>query len=196
MLYEIDEELFKLAKNGDIKAFERLILNYEKLIYNVCYRIMSNPYDAKDISQEVLIKVYRNIDKCKDIKAFKSWLYTIINNTCIDEMRKRKGKYTDSLDSTVNNDDEGQINRETASNELTPEEELLKSEVVDEVQNAISMLSDNYKILIVLRDINGLSYEEISKITKLPLGTAKSRLSRARKSLKDIILKNREQKKY
>ena len=194
-LYSIDEELLKKAQNGDIKAFEKLILNYEKLIYSVCYRILSNPDDAKDISQEVLIKIYKNIDKCNDIKTFKSWIYTIINNACIDEMRKRKGKYTDSLDDTLDGED-GQIEKQLSSDGLTPEQEIIKNETVNEVQAAIGKLPENYKSLIVFRDIQGLSYEEISKITDDPLGTIKSRLSRARKSLKDIISKDREQKSF
>lgn len=193
MLYDIDEELLKKAIKGDTKAFERLIINYEKLIYNVCYRIMTNPDDARDVSQEVLIKIYKNISKCNDIKTFKSWIYTIINNTCIDEIRKRKGKYTESLDATVNNED-GEMDKQIPSNSLTPEQEIVKNETVNEVQIAISKLSENYRVLIVLRDIKGLSYEEIAQITNLPLGTTKSRLSRARKSLKDIILKDRELK--
>jgi len=192
-VYNIEEELLEKAKDGDISSFEQLILGYEKLIYNVCYRIMSNPDDAKDISQEVLIKIYRNIDKCKDIKSFKSWVYAIINNACIDEIRKRKGKYTDSLDDSIDSE-EGSIDKQIPSSDLTPEQVMVRTETVDEVQTAISKLPEKYRILIVLRDIQGLSYDDISNITSDPLGTIKSRLSRARKSLKDIILKDREQK--
>ena len=182
-----DDVLFKKASKGNIDAFGKLIFEYEKIIYNVAYRLMGNTEDAKDMSQEVLIKIYKNLDKCKEIKYLKSWIYTVTTNTCIDEIRKRKNKYTESLDSE-NNTEDGEILRQIKSDILTPEEQVLKKEKNNQLQNAINQLPTNYKTIIVLRDINNLSYDEIAKITNLNLGTVKSRLPRARKALKNIIL--------
>jgi len=178
-----------MAIDGDINAFEKLIIQYEKLIFNVCYRIMGNAEDAKDISQEAIIKIYKNMNKCNDASTFKAWACKIANNACLDELRKRKGKFTQSIDA---GDDE--IEPQIKSEILTPEEEFIRKETITEVSFAIQKLSDLYRVLLVLRDIQGLSYEEISQTLDMPIGTVKSRIFRARNNLKDIILKLREQK--
>jgi RNA polymerase sigma-70 factor (ECF subfamily) len=154
--------------------------------------MFSNKFDAQDISQEVLIKVYRNLDKCKSYPAFKSWIFRIINNTCIDELRKRKGKITYSLDAPLETD-EGLLETQILKDENTPETSLLKKEDSEELKCAISNLSPDYKMIIVLRDINGLSYDEIAGILKINPGTVKSRISRARNSLKQELKRIGEQ---
>ncbi len=184
MLNETD--LLNKAASGNIKAFEELIIGYEKLIYNIAFRMFSNTEDAKDISQEVLIKVYKNIDKCKNIKYFKSWLCTVTNNACIDELRRRKGKEAISLDETLNNEEGAKV-MQVASDEPTPLDVALNKEQSSEIQQALNKLSEDYKMLIILRDINGFTYNELAEITKSNLGTVKSRLSRARIALREIL---------
>lgn len=185
--------LYERAAKGDLQAFEIFIARYEKLIYNAAYRMLPNPFDAEDISQDVLIKVYKSLYKCKSPEAFKPWLFKIIHNTCIDEIRKRKNKQTVSIDKSFETED-GAIENQMASDDRTPESEYLKNETAKEVQEAISKLSENFKILIIMRDLNGLSYEEIALSLGISLGTVKSRLSRARTTLKDIYIRMREQK--
>ena len=182
----IEPQLLKKAAKCDIKAFEKIILQYEKLIYNLAYRKMSNAEDAKDIAQESIIKIYKNISKCDESFNLRSWICTITINTCIDELRKRKNKTSESIDEMLTTDD-GTIEKQLPSPDMTPEEAMLNSEMRDEIQIAINQLSENHKTLIILRDIQGFSYQEIADITGDTLGTVKSRIARARGNLKKFF---------
>ncbi len=192
MSSENTDILIKSALNGDMSAFEELIIQYEKKVYNVALRVLKNPDDAMDISQEVFIKIYKNLDKFDGKASFSTWLYRITTNTCIDELRKRKGKETYSIDNDIENE-EGSYKREFVDNSPTPEEQTIIKESGNEIIKAMENLSDEHRTIIILRDIEGLSYNEIADITGVSIGTVKSRISRARLSLKNII-KNREQK--
>jgi len=183
----MNELLFNKAKKGDLEAFEALIRNYEKLIYNAAYRMMGNAHDAEDASQEVILKVYRSISACNNAGAFKSWLFRIINNTCIDEIRKRKGKSTLSLDADYSDLDSHSENP-VLKDETTPESELLQAELSGDIQRAIDSLPDDYKSIVVMRDINGLSYDDIADALEINIGTVKSRIARGRKKLRDELV--------
>ena len=187
-----ERDLIRRAKQGDMLAFEELILNHEKIVYNVALRMMNHSEDARDISQEVFLKAYRNLANFDERSAFSTWLYRITHNTCIDEMRKRKGKQNYSLEEELENED-GSMQRQIADEGDTPEESLLREEQKSEILQALDTLSEEHKAAIILRDVKGLSYEEISEILELSLGTVKSRISRARNQLKTEILKMREQ---
>lgn len=186
-----EKDLIAKAKQGDMQAFEALILKHEKIVYNVALRMMDHSEDAKDISQEVFLKAYRNIKNFDERAAFSTWLYRITYNTCIDEMRKRKGKQSYSLEEEMENE-EGSMQRQIADEGETPEESILREEQKSEIIQALESLSAEHKAAIILRDIKGLSYEEIAEILDLSLGTVKSRISRARNQLKSEILKSRE----
>ena len=187
-----ERELIRKAKQGDMLAFEELILKHEKIVYNVALRMMNHSEDAKDISQEVFLKAYRSLVNFDERSAFSTWLYRITHNTCIDEMRKRKGKQSYSLEEELENE-EGSMQRQIADEGDTPEESLLRQEQKNEILQALDTLSEEHKAAIILRDVKGLSYEEIAEILELSLGTVKSRISRARNQLKIEILKIREQ---
>ena len=189
-----ERELIRKAKQGDMLAFEELILKHEKIVYNVALRMMNHSEDAKDISQEVFLKAYRSLVNFDERSAFSTWLYRITHNTCIDEMRKRKGKQSYSLEEELENE-EGSMQRQIADEGDTPEESLLRQEQKSEILQALDTLSEEHKAAIILRDVKGLSYEEIAEILELSLGTVKSRISRARNQLKIEILKIREQNK-
>ena len=186
-----EKELIAKAKQGDMQAFEELILKHEKIVYNVALRMMNHSEDAKDISQEVFLKAYRNIKNFDERSMFSTWLYRITTNTCIDEMRKRKGKQNYSLEEELENED-GSMQRQIADEGDTPEESLMRGEEKGEILQALDTLSEEHRVAIILRDVKGLSYEEISEIIELPMGTVKSRISRARNQLKNEILKIRE----
>lgn len=181
-----DGELLALAAAGDVSAFERLIVGYEKLIFSQAYRMLGNACDARDAAQESLIKIYCNIHKCHDIKSFKYWIRAITNNTCIDELRKRKNRREDSLHRIYETQD-GESSLQFEAPDATPEAELMTAEKQKLIQAAIDKLPPKYKSLVVLRDINGLSYEELSETTGLNMGTVKSRLSRARGRLRMLL---------
>lgn len=186
-----ERDLIRRAKQGDMLAFEELILKHEKIVYNLAFRMMNHSEDAKDISQEVFLKAYRSLSNFDERSAFSTWLYRITHNTCIDEMRKRKGKQSYSLEEELENE-EGSMQRQIADEGDTPEESLLREEQKSEILQALDMLSEEHKAAIILRDVKGLSYEEIAEILNLSLGTVKSRISRARNHLKTEILKIRE----
>ena len=183
----MNELLFDKAKTGDLEAFETLIKSYEKLIYNAAYRMLGNAHDAEDASQEVILKVYRSLSSCNSAGAFKSWLFRIINNTCIDEIRKRKGKSTISIDADYSDVDSHSENPLLKDNN-TPESEFLRADLSKNIQIAIDSLPPDYKGAIVMRDINGLSYDEIADALNINIGTVKSRIARGRKKLRDELV--------
>jgi RNA polymerase sigma-70 factor (ECF subfamily) len=190
----LDKEylLIKKCKKGNIDAFQELIEKYQKTVYNIAFRMLKNPEDAMDISQEALIKVYKSIKSFDFKSSFSTWLYKIVVNTCIDFLRKKKSKVY-SIDNPIKTDD-GEIKREISDSTNAPETLLDKKITKELVYNAINKLDDSHRTVIILRDIQGFSYQEISEILDCSLGTVKSRINRARNSLKEIILKDKEQK--
>ena len=187
-----ERDLIRKAKQGDMLAFEELILKHEKIVYNLALRMMNHSEDAMDISQEVFLKAYRSLANFDERSAFSTWLYRITHNTCIDEIRKRKGKQTYSLEEDLESED-GSMQRQVADAGDTPEESLMRKEEKSEILRALDTLSEEHKAAIILRDVKGMSYEEIAEILDLSLGTVKSRINRARNQLKTEILKIREQ---
>lgn len=193
MSNELEYKLIKKAVKGDSLAFEKLILPYESKVYNIALQMFKNEHDAYDAAQEVLIKVYKNLSKFKFESAFGTWLHRLAMNTCIDEYRKKKRHmtHTTAMDSSQPDDDSPVKQYEDKA--PTPEEHVLKNEIVQEVRSAMDALKEEQKLLLIYRDINGYTYDEIAGILECNLGTVKSRISRARSALKDIILEKREQ---
>ncbi len=183
---EDEKKLIQKSKSGDVKSFETLIGRYQKMAYNVAYRIMGNEEDAKDMTQEALIKVYRYLDKFRMDSSFSTWMYRIVMNTCKDHLRKKKLKVT-SIDKLIETSD-GSMQVEIKDDKRTPEELLISKEVSNEVQNALQSVNEKNRIVVVLRDIKGFSYSEISEIIDVPVGTIKSRINRGRQELKSILL--------
>ncbi|WP_026893778.1 sigma-70 family RNA polymerase sigma factor [Clostridiisalibacter paucivorans] len=182
--------LIKKSIKGDIDAFEKLIEKHEKRAYNIALKMLKNPDDAMDVSQEALIKVYRYIKGFNEKSSFSTWLYRIVVNTCIDYLRKNKERHY-SLDNPINTS-EGEIKREVADDTSSPEKELEKTLNKELIHSSINKLEDIHKTVIILRDIEGFSYEEIAKILDCSLGTVKSRIKRGRDNLKQIIVKEME----
>jgi len=182
--------LVKRAKKGNISAFEELIIEHESKVYNIAYRILNNEEDAKDLSQEVFIKAFNSLHKFREDSSFSTWLYRIARNTCIDELRKRKGRESYSIDRDIQTD-EGTIPREFQDKQLNPEEELMNKELASQIQWALNHLSETYKEVIILRDFQGFDYKQISQILGCSLGTVKSRISRARTELKNVLIKEK-----
>ncbi|MDR1531137.1 MAG: sigma-70 family RNA polymerase sigma factor [Clostridiales bacterium] len=179
-------EIFEAARRGDKEAFGQLILSYEKLIYNVAYRILGNVEDARDAAQDSLLKAYKTIKTCRESRAFKNWLCKITVNTCLDELRKRKVTASESLDAYMDAEDCG-LGLQIVDGAPTPEEEALTREQAEHIQNMLNLLPENLKTLIILRDIEGFSYKEVAEITGQLLGTVKSRIFRARAELKGLL---------
>ncbi|MCL2171861.1 MAG: RNA polymerase sigma factor [Defluviitaleaceae bacterium] len=170
---------------GSNAAFENIISQYEKLIYNLAYRIMNNHEDARDICQEVFIKVFRHIKKLDGADFVKNWICTTTHNACLDELRRRRGKAADSMDEIMDSPSRARL--EPADIAPGPEGEAMRGELSEQIARAIGQLNDEQRILVVLRDIHGHSYDEIAEITQSPMGTVKSRLARARGNLRKLL---------
>lgn len=183
--------LLSRCKTGDIDAFEQLIENHQKKVFNLALRMIGNHEDASDLAQEVFIKVYKSIRDFKEKASFSTWLYRITTNVCLDEIRKRKNRDLVSLDEDIKFDD-NEIRRQVGSDEPGPEVLVERAEIRNVIRNAINRMPVEYKTVIVLRDIQGLSYEEIAAILSCPKGTVKSRINRARQTLRGILISEKE----
>ncbi|MGD9568265.1 MAG: RNA polymerase sigma factor [Sedimentibacter sp.] len=178
--------LVEESRKGNVDAFEELIKDYKKIAYNIALRVLRNVEDAEDASQESLIKMYKSIQSFNMQSTFKVWMYRIVVNTCLDFKRK-KNLNTMSIDENIDLGGNGEIHREIADDSGNPDALVDKNFTSKLVSDALNKLDDDYKTIIVLRDIQGFSYSEIAEILSCNLGTVKSRLNRARKGLKDII---------
>ncbi|NEQ74113.1 MAG: sigma-70 family RNA polymerase sigma factor [Okeania sp. SIO2D1] len=167
----------------DRAIFAELLHRYQLHVDKILYHLAPEWQDRSDLAQEVWIRVYRNIKRLQEPVKFKSWLSRITTNLFYDELRKRKRVTPPlSLDAPLALDD-GIIDWEIATNTPGPEEELTTQEFYDYLRDAISQLPEVFRVTIVLREIEGLSYEEIAEITGVSLGTVKSRIARARQRL-------------
>lgn len=188
---ENEKELIQKCKEGDIDSFELLIESYQQRVYNIALRMLGNKEDASDIAQEVFIKIYKSIAGFKEEASLSTWIYRIATNVCLDELRKRKKTKVISIDSTIQLED-SEVSMQMPDERPQPDELLTQKELKQEVQKAINDLKEEHKTVIILRDINGYSYEEIAKILDCTLGTVKSRINRARNTLKNILIKREE----
>lgn len=184
-----DNILIKKAAKGDKKSFEILMDGYMGVIYNVALRMAGNRDDTEDMTQEILIKVFRSLASFKGNSKFSTWIYRVAVNTCLDELKKKKNKTHISLDADFGNDD-GESRIEIRDETPSPEKRAEQRELREIVASAISKLSDEHKTVIVLRDLRGLSYSEIAEILGCSDGTVKSRINRARAQLKGILEKD------
>jgi len=186
-----EKDIIKKCKSGDHTAFEALINNYDKKVFNTVYRLVGNKEDALDLTQEVFIKVYRNINSFRGDSSFSTWLYRLVTNTCFDAGRKKKNEITYSLDKPIETE-HGEMERELRDEGRTPDEVIIEKETQNLVHHAISLLPEEQRTMIVLRDIRGFTYKEISEILECPMGTVKSRINRGRLALKDILESSKE----
>lgn len=173
------EELIVLAQQSDSRAIEALIKACQKNVYTTLSYLVSNKSEVYDLTQNVLIKIAKNIKSLRSVEKFNTWLNRIISNVYYDELRKNK-KYKECLSIE---DEECQEIKDTK----TPIEKCINSEIDKIVKNSILELPTHFKIAIILREFAGLSYQEIADITQAGLGTVKSRIARARAILQDQL---------
>lgn len=184
----MDSLLIAKAQNGDMSAFEEIISLHEQSVYRIALRYTQNESDALDISQETFIKVYRALSSFKGDSALSTWIYRIASNVCIDHMRKNNKISEVPLYKT--DADGNTYDIEVSSTIGNPDEYVESMETISEINDALNKLSDEHKEIIIFRDIEGFSYTEISNILELEEGTVKSRISRARKKLRTILMDN------
>lgn len=172
------------AQNGDINAYNTLVLHYQTQAFNVAFRIMGEQDSAADATQEAFISAYRSIHSFRG-GSFKSWLLRIVTNACYDELRRRKRRPNASLDALYVEDESADST--LASKAENPEQYAQRMDLQSAIMNCLQGLSDDQRSVAVLCDIEGFNYDEIASITGTALGTVKSRLSRARASLRDCL---------
>jgi RNA polymerase sigma-70 factor (ECF subfamily) len=186
---ENDSDLISRAKSGDSKSYDKLLKKYKNSVYSLVLRMVRNSQEAEDLTQEAFIKAFNSLASFNEEYAFSTWLYKIASNNCIDFFRKRKLQ-TYSLDKPIQYKD-SEIQHEIPDPDLNPEKSIMATERNKLIKEAINKLPEKYYRAIVLRHTEEKSYEEISEILGLPLGTVKARIFRARemlnKALKDSI---------
>ena len=182
-----DEELavVERVRSGDADAFEALVTAYQKQIYNLTLRYVSNPEDAADLTQEAFLRAYRSLGTFRGDSRFSVWLYRLATNVCIDHLRSRGRGAASSL--TVENDEEEPEELDVPDTSFEPQKELERRELQRTVREGLKALSDDAREIVILRELEGLSYAEIGERLGLEAGTVKSRLFRARKALCDYL---------
>lgn len=183
-----ETELIKKCQNGDIDSFDLLVSMYSERAFAVAFSVMGNRHDAGDMTQEAFIKVFKNINKFNFQSAFNTWLHRIVKNVCIDELRKRKKGTIVSLDASINSDD-GEYVMQIPDGSPSIQEILEREEMQEFIWKALDELKENHRLVLVLADIKGYDYTEVADIIGVPVGTVKSRISRARLKLAEIIRK-------
>ena len=184
---QILAELMRRAASGEDAAFESLVRHFEGMVYSFALQSLRRREDAEDATQEVFLKLWRTLGTWRDEASVKTYIMRIARNTVIDMIRRRNSHPTDSL--TIEDDDDDDRQRDIADTDTTsdPVADYARREQIEAVRRAIDELPPDHREIIILRDINGLSYAEIAEATGFYPGTVKSRLSRAREKLKEIL---------
>jgi RNA polymerase sigma factor (sigma-70 family) len=182
-----DEErrLVEVAQRGDVESFNELVRLFEGRVYNLCYRMLGDADSAADGAQDAFLSAFRNLRSFRG-GSFRSWMLRIATNTCYDVLRARKRRPSVSLD--IEADDESDSSPlQIADTAESPDDFAQRRELAAAIQNGLAELPDEQRIVLILSDIQGLAYEEIAQITNSNLGTVKSRLSRGRARLRDVL---------
>jgi RNA polymerase sigma-70 factor (ECF subfamily) len=186
---KIQKEVIENCKAGDEKAFAEIVLHRQKKVFNIAYRMLGNSEEAKDLAQEVFISVYESIKDLKEEIKFDAWLTQITLNHCRNRwkyLKRRQYFNSDSLDDPIETED-GSVPRAIYDPSDNPEVLLEKKMVQQLIQRGLLKLKEDQRELLVLRDLQGYSYEEMGETLGLPEGTIKSRLHRARMDLKEVL---------
>ena len=180
-----DELLIRRAQRGDADAFEQLLLEHQKNVYNLCYRMAGNPDDAMDLSQETFLRAWRFLDQYQFASAFSTWLYRLCSNICIDFLRRRRRQQTVPL--TFEDADGEEQTYAVPDAQPLPEEQVELKLTRETLAAAMAQLLPEHRAVLQLRVVNEMSYEQIADVLDIQIGTVKSRLSRARNQLKKIL---------
>lgn len=181
-----DRTLIHRCQQGDMNAFNELVQRYEKVVYNFAYRLTGSYDDANDVAQDAFVRAYNAIRSFRGDSAFSTWLFRITTNVFLDEKKKTRSRPQQSLDEYIELE-ESSVGRQIEDPSPTPEEILGDKERGEVLANAIASLPDYQRAMVLLYHVHERSYEEIAEMMKLPIGTVKSRLNRARLALKDKL---------
>jgi len=181
---EADLALIQRCLEGDVSAFETLALKYQQQVFNLAYRLTGRSDLVEDIAQEVFLKCYRALGKFEARSSFATWLYRITVNTAINFAKMTRRQWALEVDSAQISEDHGEFSREQIPE---PERSLELRQIRREIAEQMAQLSAEHRAVLILRDVEGLSYEEIAAVIECPVGTVRSRLSRARDALQSRL---------
>lgn len=179
-----EKELVRAAAGGDESAFSELVRIYENKAYHLALRMVSNPEDAYDVAQDAFLAAWRGLPSFRGESGFSTWLYRLVSNAAIDHLRRTKHQR-----GNVSLDDE-ELNLDAPDDSPTPQEAAEEKDLKEAVAAGLRELSDDHRTVLVMREVQELSYEEIAESLQLDLGTVKSRISRARTHLRKILLQS------
>jgi RNA polymerase sigma-70 factor (ECF subfamily) len=187
-----EQQAIARALAGEVDAFNQLVIKYQRLAYSVAYRMLQNEESAGDAVQDSFLKAYRGLGGFKG-GLFKSWLLRIVVNTCYDLLRAQKRYVSESIDEDPSADNEdARVARQLVDGNELPDAYMERMELSSHIELGIRNLPPDQRLVLVLCDVHGYSYEEIAEITGYPMGTVKSRISRARTKLRDYLLEHPE----
>ncbi len=186
MTREEEAKIIRAVVDGNTNAFEDLVLEYQKQVYHITLKMTGNEEDAFDLSQETFLKAFRALPTFRGEAGFGSWLYRMASNLCIDFLRKRKRQGSGQIIS-LDEEEEDRRPRELPDLRYEPQSSLEKKEMRQKVQEGLQRLPHEQRLILVMRDVEGFSYQEISDALKIELGTVKSRIYRARAHLARLL---------
>jgi len=182
-----EQEFISRSQEGDVEAFNQLVEHYQRLVYNLALRMLGNADMAEDAAQDTFFSAYKAVGKFRG-GSFKAWILRIAANACHDRMRAARRARASSLDNLIEESGDFIADNDAES----PEDYALRRELGRFLNEGLAYLTEDQRLVVILCDIQGLSYEEISEATNSSLGTVKSRLNRGRARLRDFLLQRRE----
>ena len=183
-----DRALILQARAGDQRAFRELVRRYQQKVYGIAFGMLRNADDAMDVTQEAFIKVHRYLDNFKGTSSFYTWVYRITVNLSIDHMRKHKKATVLDFDEAIAHDEETPDEIVPSTTGMNPVKNLDRQEMRHMIDTALDTLSPAHRAVILMREVQGLSYKEIAEVTEISIGTVESRIFRARTKLRAILL--------
>jgi RNA polymerase sigma-70 factor (ECF subfamily) len=185
-----DRQLVEKARQGDAQAYATLVKRYERRVYAVAYGMLRNSEDAQDVAQDGFIKAYRYLARFKGSSSFYTWLYRIVVNLCIDHLRKRSRVSQVEYDDRLRRPDDGAeagADLKPSNLDANPHKSLARKELTEQMQKGLDSLSEKHRAVIVLRELEGLSYKEMAEVMECSKGTIMSRLFHARRKLQELL---------
>lgn len=183
--------LIESAREGDLNSFNRLVLEYQNMAFNLAARMLGDDDAAADVTQMAFLSAYKSLDTFRG-GSFRAWVMRMVTNACYDELRRRKRRPTISLEPVNEDDEEIESPAWLADDSDSPEDALERAELENALQTCLHGLPEDFRAVMLMVDVEGLDYQEVSMATGKPLGTVKSRLARARLKMRDCLQQYRE----
>ena len=188
MTRQEEAQVIERVLAGDVNAYEQLVTQYEKSVYNLALRMVDNPEDAADMAQDAFIKAYNSLTGFRGDSKFSVWLYRIVSNVCLDFLRKQSRRPAVSL--SVEDDDGEDVQLDVPNDSMSPQQMLERKLTREAVREGLKQLPEDYRQILLLRELQGLSYDEIAQTLDIGVGTVKSRIFRAREKLCAFLNEN------